>query len=210
MADSIRGLYAAFGSVQKPASIEACPCCEKHKEVCALLDGPLNRVPTLPLSKYAFSAFYTVGSEADFKYLLPRILELATSDVEWYTDLEVLLPKLRLAHWETWSKQQLDAVNAFLTAGFEGAVLSIDEPGRAVDSWLCGLALAHIDLEPFQRRLLQPNAAQALRELYEWNSHKLLMKGKLANTFWAGNPQEAQVVATWLKSPDVQCRVLQH
>src|SRR5262249_14397784 len=109
--------------------------------------------------------------------------------------------------WDTWTGSQIDAINTFIRAGFEAAVLDHDEPGKAVDSWLCGLALAHIDLEPFQQRLVQPDAARALRELYEWNSYRLLAKGKLANAFWAEHPNEMRLIASWLKSAEVQARI---
>ena len=203
---AVQGLYTAFGAVPKPASIDACPCCEDRVEMCALLEGPSNRIPAPALSKYAFSVFYTAGSEADFKYLLPRICELMASP-EWLTDLEVVLPKLRLARWHTWPQQQVDAVVRFLEAGFEDAVLSTDDAGRNVDSWLCGLARAQVDLNRFLRRLLEPDAAHALRGLHEKNAHELWSKGKLANTFWDDDAPGAQVLVAWLKSPEVQSRL---
>jgi hypothetical protein len=74
---------------------------------------------------------------------------------------------------------------------------------------MCALALAHIDLQPFQRRLLRPDAAQALRELHELNSHELLTRGELVNAFWADHAPEMQIVTAWLQSPEVQSRILQ-
>jgi hypothetical protein len=209
VAKAIRGLYSAFGSVPKPRSIDACPCCEKQEDTCQLLEAPLDQVPSVPLSHYTFSAFLTAGSEADFRYFLPRILELTLLDKEWYADVEVVIPKLRLAHWETWPREEIAAVTGFLEASFEVALQMEDAPGEAVDSWLCGLALADVDLEPFQKRLVQPDARRALRELYDWNSHKLLSQGKLTNPFWHGHPVEMGSVASWLRSPEVQSRVHQ-
>jgi hypothetical protein len=204
---AIEDVYRAFASESTPPRIDACPCCVAHEEICTLLNTPLRELSAQQLGGYAGSVFLTAGSQTDFRYFLPRILEVALTVKGWYPDLEIILGKLPLASWHLWPREQLDALNALFRAGFEAAIQDRGDPGGEIDTWICALSLARADLTGFLERLLRPDASRALVEFHDRNSYKVLMKGKLANAFWRDRTSESQAVVVWLKSPAVVAAV---
>jgi hypothetical protein len=79
---TIDAVYAAFASVPKPLRIDGCACCVDENEVTVLLTKPLREISPSALSSYASSVFLTVGDKQDFRYFLPRILEISVSDLD--------------------------------------------------------------------------------------------------------------------------------
>lgn len=190
LAHAIDALYATFAAVSKPAIIDGCECCWDAAQAEAILASPLRALTADCLSEYAASVFLTVGDVADFRYLLPRILEIgATTGFSW-PDTEVLLGKLKLAGWVDWSEHEQAAIQALLDAWFE-KVLS-EKPCECADriwwhegdSLLCGLAGAGLDLDPYLSRLLDPAYALQLRALYGMNVDKSSGEVRLRNPFW--------------------------
>jgi hypothetical protein len=83
--------------------------------------------------------------------------------------------------------------------------VTVDD-GWDVDSWICALALAHVDVTPYLRKLLEPSALPALIGFFEQNSSHLT-KGKLSNAFWKDHKAEAAPIVTWARSQRVQAVV---
>jgi hypothetical protein len=200
-------LYEVFAGVPKPAAINACPCCLDSAQACRLLTLPLQSITPAQLSSYAASVFLTVGSEEDYRYLLPRILDVSLAESSWWPSREIVLRSLALAEWDTWAARERQALGDLFDAAFEEAVSKGD--GWDVDRWICGLAFAGADLSPYLARLEQPDASTALLALHEINANALL-KGKLSNAFWAHDRAVAQPVIAWLRSAPVQAAIWRH
>jgi hypothetical protein len=108
--------------------------------------------------------------EADFRYLLPRILDVSINSPTQANDPEIVLGKLALAKWRSWSEAEQRAVEEFIDAWFEWALardLGWDDGwvGWEAESVLCGAARAGLPLEPWLVRLNDPAAAPVLADL---------------------------------------------
>src|SRR5258707_907684 len=77
--DALDVVYRQFAS-PAPVTIEGCPCCLATRGVDALLTTPLRALTGKALWRYVSGVFHTVGSERDFRYFLPRILDNAIND----------------------------------------------------------------------------------------------------------------------------------
>jgi hypothetical protein len=151
----------------------------------------------------------TAGSESDFRYFLPRILEISVRDGSWWPGREVVLGKLTLADWKAWPEHLRDPVIRLCEAAFDEALRQADDPGGQIDSWICGLSRAGLDVLPYLEKLRAPGAEKALIGFFEANSAALL-RGKLANAFWKDEKADPAPVIAWLNSPDVQSAVWSH
>ncbi len=78
--DAIAGLYSAFGMVPRPTSLQHEPYELQPGEVTALLGQPLRDLSPGLMRSYLCDALYTVGTWDDFRYFLPRLLELLVTD----------------------------------------------------------------------------------------------------------------------------------
>src|SRR5262245_41868691 len=99
--DTINAIYEVF-QTSRPKTIDGCSHCLDRKDIGTLLAKSLRDLTTDDLAPYASSVFLTVGSVRDYKYFLPRILEISASDSSWYPVKEVVLTGLRRAEWERW------------------------------------------------------------------------------------------------------------
>uniref|UniRef100_B8HWE9 Uncharacterized protein n=1 Tax=Cyanothece sp. (strain PCC 7425 / ATCC 29141) TaxID=395961 RepID=B8HWE9_CYAP4 len=81
---AIRDLYAAFSHVERPVEVDACPCCISLEELEAIQTKPLGELTTDDLYNYSHNALLNVGNEEDFRYFLPRILEILAQYPEWW------------------------------------------------------------------------------------------------------------------------------
>jgi hypothetical protein len=117
--------------------------------------------------------FYTVGGEHDFRYLLPRILEISATDPGNANDPEIVLGKLALANWQSWRSGERQAIDTFVDAWFDRAIawdldaIKDDWVGQEAESVLCGAARAGFSLTRWLVRLHEPFAAPVLLDLKE-------------------------------------------
>ncbi len=208
LTQALEDLYAAFAAHRKPQRIEACPCCVDSKEVCTLLNTPLRSLTPDQLSGYASSVFLTAGSQADFRYFLPRMLDISLDDPSWWPDRECLLGKLTIANWKTWSSDQRQSLIHLFDAAFNEALLH-EDAGWEIDSWICALSMAGLDVVPYLEKLKAPAAEKALLQFFEVNAGSL-PKGRLTNAFWEDEKANPAPVIAWLNSRDVQATVWPH
>ena len=110
MEQLINRLYTAFAKYAKPCDFATCECCLSADEKTVLLTTPLRELRADQLSEYAADVFHTVGEVPDFKYFLPRILEVAVNDQFLWPDPEVVTRKLSLAQWRDWPTEEQNAV----------------------------------------------------------------------------------------------------
>jgi hypothetical protein len=215
---ALDAVYEAFGRQQKPRRIDGCPCCTTEAQLCQLLAAPLRELDAGRLATYGRKAMTTIGSADDFRYFLPRLLELSLQDRYWWLDREILLSKLQYVAWYDWPETERKALLDLFDAAFDDAVSeaagprsandaeeinNYDDEGCPIDTWLCALACAHIPLSRFLERLTQTDAGNALIAFHARNA-TALSKGKLVNPFWDGNALETARVVAWLKSDAVR------
>lgn len=167
--DAMEAVYREF-DVPKPAIIEGCPCCIETRGVDVLLSTPLREITGRQISRYVSGVFLTVGSETDFRYFLPRILELSAYDGGNAFFTEVVVGKLGQANWKEWLQSERHAIEQFLDAWFEWTVaseLSLGPLGTETESLLCGAARAGVSLERWSATLRSDYAEPLMAVLRE-------------------------------------------
>ena len=113
---AIKRLYEVFGSYRFRADMPCCiPHCFDQSEIDALGEKPLRFLELKTLQRFAFKFLTTCGEVQDFKYFLPRLLELTANTRMGFVN-EILLGKLDYANWHTWQDFEQQAVNNFLWA----------------------------------------------------------------------------------------------
>jgi hypothetical protein len=151
--------YRAFAS-PKPATIDGCPCCISPEELDVLLATPLRELSHEQLRRYAASALSTIGAVEDFRYLWPRIAELAITAErpQYFVDPEIVFVRLSYGEWWTWPEAERSAVRALGAAVIEQMR---DEPRDAdeVDSWICAISQMLDDVTPFLEPLIAGEAS---------------------------------------------------
>lgn len=166
---AIDAVYQTF-KAPVPFNIEGCPCCVGTRGVDALLTTPLREISGQQLWRYVSGVFLTIGSQRDFRYLLPRILEISVSDSDHALNSEIVIGKLGRADWLQWPESEQAAIRTLLDLWFELA-LSLDleeaEDGFGIscseaEGVLCGGALAGLTLDPWLERLQQADVALVL------------------------------------------------
>jgi hypothetical protein len=209
LTDALQRVYDAFQTAV-PARIKGCPCCTDPDAISVLHSTPLRALTADDLGDYADSVFLTVGDLADFRYFLPRILELAITVPSFGIGLEVVLGKLALAEWSAWKASDLKLVRSVLDIWFDdvahSAATDWDGYDDSLDSLLCGFARAGLDPVVYIERLLPAERNFALNVLWEINSAELRRRGRMGNGFWKDNPFHEAVVAR-LMADDIQAIV---
>ena len=195
LADCIEALYVAFSDVPKPVEIHACPCCISDEGIRVLLSKPLRDLSGGELACYSSTVFLTAGSEADYFYFLPRIVEVAATEDGWYSDVEIIgraIGETKPAGWPTERRQALlDVLHAAIQRVLEEEVWT-------ADGWICAIAKMGIEVMPFLEQI--ETSPSQLLEYYEYNS-KALIKDHLGNAFWDRKDPGFDVVFGWFKSP---------
>ena len=170
--EALDAVYRTF-EMRAPSTIEGCPCCIETRGTDVLLTTPLRNISGQALWRYVSGAFLTVGDERDFRYLLPRILDVSVSDPGNANDPEIVLGKLSLARWRSWAAGEQRVIEAFVEAWFEQALAS--DLAEAEEGWigwdtgsvLCGAGRAGLALDCLLSRLTQPDAEPVLVDLCE-------------------------------------------
>ncbi len=168
--EALEAVYREFNA-PVPAIIEGCPCCMSTRGTDILLTTPLRELTGQALWRYVSGVFLTVGDEHDFRYLLPRILDVSVTDPGNSNGPEIVLGKLKLAGWRSWSLDRQQVVEAFVDAWFERALVS--DLSEADDGWigteaesvLCGAARAGMPLDRWIARLHELDAALILADI---------------------------------------------
>jgi len=198
LSNAIEALYKAL-RMPMPRAIEGCP---DPKQLCRLLNKRLRDLTPEELSDYGSSVFWTMGSESDFRYFLPRMLEILVSQPDWWPSIEVVMKKLALAHWETWTDQERGSINCLLDSWFKARLDMGADAAEELDSLLCGIALSGAPIAQYLDRLM--DKPSALVAVYELNSNALLKNKKLANAFWSGEREASRPIVAFFQSPRVR------
>ena len=195
---AVDGVYAAFAGYRRPTDIDYCGHCVRPGVVEGLLaPTPLREIPTERLHKYAFDVLSTAGSLADFRYFLPRILQLSvTGDFENYHGWDSVLSKLVLGGWRDWPEDEQRAVTAVLHAWWWTTLTRFPadpDPDELLDS------INDVDdLGPYLRMWEDALVTHAgARHLRDFVLHNFERKGR---RYWMSGLrwQDDTTVLTWL------------
>ena len=195
--DATENLYAAFSNESKPRRVEACECCITERERDELINTPLRELTPQQLSNYASMVFLTAGAEEDFRYFIPRILDLSIHGEFDWPDHEVVCKRLADGNWLAWPVPLRVSIMDLFAIAWEQVIASGD--GWDVDELLCGFALTGMDIQPFLARLEAEDAGRALIGLYERNAQSLI-KGRLSNAFWDKCEIAGEPIIVWFAS----------
>ena len=193
---ALEAVYREFAAPVPPV-IEGCPCCIGKRGVDVLLTTPLCELSGQALWQYVSGVFLTVGDERDFRYLLPRILEVSVDDPGNANDPEIVLGKLRLAQWQLWKPNERRVIEEFVDAWFELALARDSAEadhgwvGTETESVLCGMARAGLPLSRWLVRLHDPVAAAVLLDLRDRYPRQL-------SAFWEDEPAGFRELSTIL------------
>jgi hypothetical protein len=145
---AIDSLYHAFRKVRQPLKIEGCTqCCTNNAELSDLEKGARG-ASTRAVQKLAHKGMTTIGSAADYKYFLPRILhEMILNDGFWYFCLDALTTRIQRSGFEEWSEMEKSATLLGFKAIFEKFCAEYD--CLDLEGWLYGIACVDFDVTRF-------------------------------------------------------------
>ena len=203
MYETISSVYEAFANYRRPEDFPACECCLSDEEKRLLLRQKLIDLSADELMSYAADAFLTVGTVSDFKYFLPRILDLSVNEKFTWPDPEVVLRKLRLADWDDWPESERAPIINVLGEKFTALLDDVNTDGSEISEWVCALGQCLPDVTPYLEPLLEEANENKLLSFIEWNWSSL-RKGRLASGFWQEAPENQERVVNWLNRPRVK------
>ena len=111
-------LYSIFSSYPTPQNIAGCPCCMHSLANNKWHQKPLQKIEAEQLSDYTFKAITTYGTVNDFRYFLPRILELLSKQA-LHIDPSIVWSKLIYANWINWPDAEVAVVKQFLMVDWQ-------------------------------------------------------------------------------------------
>jgi hypothetical protein len=202
---SIEGLYSAFLRDSFPAATaERSPYAGiSDAEVAKLRSRPLRELMASDLDRYVRSALTTWGGVEQFKYFLPRILELIVRSPGSIDAL--VFEKLDAAEWRSWPRQEQDAITRYLDALWRWALAAGPDVIDAGEI-LRGIGLAGHDLQPWLDVWRGDRGLAATEQI----AHLICLEqrdlavGKLGS-YW--HPKDRRAVLAFLGEKDASARI---
>jgi len=200
---AVEGLYQAFSIYLRPEYTDPCLHCHSLDDDLKLRSSPLRDLSVSDLEDYAQDALLVWGSVNHFRYFLPRIFELyfhQSGPRFAYLDPEILFSKFRHGHWLDWPAEEQTAVRELLHAiwakilDYPPASLSLTD----LQSWICSIAQAEDDLNPYLRAWISDQRLSASLALAS-----LLLSQSGRNPFWDGREAQYAQLQSWLESKTV-------
>lgn len=167
------------------------------------------------LGPFASSAPYTVGTEADYKHFLPRILEIALEEDGWSGfEKWAIATKLDYLKWLEWPNSEIEAVRLFFILGFERAAGIHPDAWPHFDEWLLSnLAIGENTLVQVRRALglHEKHTMMHLAQFVVMHASHLRRDGNLGGGAWDVVPAGSQKTFTdFLKSDQFKDLLLVH
>lgn len=169
-----------------------------------VLSRPCRELDDDHIGPYAGSAILTVGGPDDYRYFLPRILELSITNGVWIgADPPIVADHLVRADWRKWSTEQQAAVQRFFDEAYGWSVGAPLDSVAAADLWLCGNLL--LDKEPSDLLSIwrgndSPEAAYRLAEFRSSSAASLERNER--PPFWEDlSARNWEAVVMWLLDP---------
>lgn len=200
-------LYKAFANVPKATLSDGCMlgCCMTKEDRETVLQDPLRTANSEILWFYPSDAIWTVGTKLDFKYFVPRLLDLGLrpyhrdgAQQNFFAFPVTFGKKLNLANFNSWTEAQRKVVSDAIFEIFRSVVLGDDF--YDIDSWIIVTCYIAIDKERFFTLLDSPEGAKAR------NYFLLSVRGEYSSEGISGphwdelNTEQIKDVYLWLVS----------
>ena len=189
--DALEHLYAVFAKYSGPRDLGGCPCCttEEHSKI--LVSKTLRELASDELEEYARKALTTWGTLNDYKYFLPRVMELALQDSFSYC-AEMMLEKLSYGGFPEWERVERQAVMGVLRSSWCDAINAMDT--KIADAILCSVGSLVKDVSV----LLDDADRVNLDFRSEYAAYcGDPMKRTLSNSFWKRGSCSYEQVLDW-------------
>lgn len=148
----IDSLYDVFSVYEQPRHMAgAMGDIDETHETEEILSTPLRKLTREHIDWYCTSAITTVGSVSDFKFYLPRILELLVVKASPALDVPSAFSKLSYAEWQNWPIGERKSLLAYFDALWE-STLSVFPQATSAGDCLDGLGQVVKDLKPYLTR----------------------------------------------------------
>lgn len=191
MNDAIERLYSVFSAYPHPRVLDGCPCCTSPQMAQPLVTKPLRALNGQDLEQYAFKALTTWGAVDDYKYFLPRIVELSMSG-ELLWDIEMTLGKLAYGDFPSWSLREREAIEVLIVEAWADAVRrgEVEE----ADALLCGAAQV---MDPAPLLDLADRTDPEFKTAYRMTCSRP-DKRRLSNSYWDRDGERYKTVLDWV------------
>jgi hypothetical protein len=110
--------YKLFSNYKITSKLDVCPCCVSEEEQAVLIKTPLENIPLEALSIYNNSATSEVININEFKYFLPRMLELIAELKFPSHSVEITLSRIGYTSLENWLEAEVVFLRKFMESFF--------------------------------------------------------------------------------------------
>jgi hypothetical protein len=128
--EAIARLYEMTSEDRPHGPVEGCTHCRSDWEMQELASIERETAPAWLMFDFASSALLTWGSERDFRWFVPRILELLADEPPWMPDAETMASRLLMAGLYDWPEEEHEVVRDVFAALW-GLWLDGGRPWRA-------------------------------------------------------------------------------
>ena len=206
----VQDLYAAFADVTKPNKLDGCRlgCCMPKEDENVLLNQPLSHSDPEILWYYIQDAMWTVGNKHDFKYYVPRLLELGLTEPEYshggnfISFPETFGKKLRMAGFDEWTEVQRNLIDEVIYQ------IMIDEARRkafySFSGWMCAICYINLDKKRYLD-FLDSDEGSEVRDYFFVDQRKrhtnAYKYGRMKGSFWDElDVEKTNQIYEWLVS----------
>lgn len=185
-------LYNVFSRYGRPQNFEGCPCCTTEEHSRMLVGRPLRELSSDELEEYARKALTTWGTLNDYKYFLPRVMELTLAGSFSYCT-EMMLEKLSYGQFPDWERVERQAVVQVLRSAWRDAVGEMNV--ELADAILCSVSAIVENISFFLDDADQKGPEFKDEYVVQCGN---AIKRKLGNSFWKRDSSNYQRVLDWV------------
>lgn len=170
-----------------------------------LMDIPLRGITNDAIQGYTCEAFLYWGDLTDFKYFLPRVLEMLVKFEDKWLDDQMIFGRLNYeAPLSSWALQEQTVILTFAQAWLEDKFVTEYKSGAEDYYWwedqICALSCAYDDIIPFLQFWLESNDMNANFNFSDFIVGFLENQTKeMQCAYWGNDPETPyRTVETWL------------
>ncbi|GGX66975.1 hypothetical protein GCM10011309_15750 [Litorimonas cladophorae] len=201
----VENLYSAFSNVPRPTQIPGCRagCCLTEGEVGTLLRKNLHELSDGLLSTYLWHAFHLDKDDCDFKYFIPRILDLKLQGTKSKDegicvnlDTHIIGVRLGTSNFTNWSSVQFKSVDDLI---FE-IVTTLASYGdySEIGDWLCAISFTDMDKVRYLD-LIDSLPEMTIKHIFSCSWKHIRREGRVRGPYWDDVPIEtSKLVLDWL------------
>jgi hypothetical protein len=200
--EAIEELYRVFERYPLRRWTEPCMHCRSEEDERAVHRRSLRELSSMDLSEFAADSLMTWGELVDLKHFLPRIFEIVAKEgfEHDYPDTETVVGALKRGDWQTWPRNECDAVDHYLHALWR-AHLDAYPAIHHTDTIISAIATSSDDMRPFLHAW-EGFAGEApaihFAEFLTANSMNAAMGKRLTNPWLSDRPAQEAQIRNWL------------